>query len=288
MKRICLGVLLAASAFASEQDGQKAWLEGDYKSAIRYYEKLPKESRIQEKLAELYFLDQNQNKSIEIFLDILNSPVNNPESVITPEEQPLYDAAYQKYSNNQSGPLPENLQEIIEAYAPQIKAHPDYTLLSYIVALAYANMGIFQEFYPLFYQAYIHHPRHYLVEKTKAILNLKLFESAAIPAEKAVYRERAAQHLKQAINLYPQDVTLYKMVIALSSEPEKGEVIEYAINQIISQDIAVPRHDILFYVAQAADAKLNLLAQKFIDKAKIWYPYSRAINNAQEYLDQKR
>ncbi len=259
-------------------------VQPNYKEAIQDIQQGRQDEDKLLKLTELFYLDQNQAKAFETFLLALNqSPVQLTGSILSLEEKVIYDKAFELYLDPQAITA---AQSILETNLPILDQHPDYNHLKFMIALAYANLGLFQKFFPIFYDAYIHDPSHYLVEKTKALLNIKLYEMTSTPKEKEIYRQNIEKHLNLAIKVFPEDTNLYKLAISFSSPLEKESLVKNSMELLIKQNITVPRHEIIFYVRNALDVKLNSLAQQFIDKAKIWYPYSRAINTAQTYLDQ--
>ena len=47
----------------------------------------------------------------------------------------------------------------------------------------------------------------------------------------------------------------------------------------------IPRSELMFYVIEAGDVSDRELAQRFIDRSKEWFPQSRIVTSAQNYLD---
>ena len=121
--------------------------------------------------------------------------------------------------------------------------------------------------------------------RTKAILHIKLFEKARTSQEKAEQRQKILENLRLAEGVYPQDTSLYKLQITFSSDADKLKALQSSLQKIMSENMIVPRTDILFYVSEALEAKDKKLAQQFLDKAKEWYQVSRMIDTAQEMID---
>lgn len=277
-----------AALFASDLAIEQAVSTGDYKSAINLFLQQPKDKQSLAQLAELYYLDQDEKQAYETFLKAIDTTPNLVEITPSANEQALYDEAFKLYLDPQNLSYQESAQQLLENYGNVYKQHPDYHMLGYLIAISFANFGAFQKFFPVFYQSYQHYPNHFLVDKTKAILNIKLYEQASTPEVKEQYRVKIQQHINDAIKKYPQDTNLYKMAILFSSAADKQTIVNQSLEKIIQDNIQVPRHEIIFYVGNAVEVKSNSLAQQFIDKAKVWYPYSRAINAAQCHLDQKQ
>lgn len=260
----------------------------DFKQSIQLALEKPKTVQNLAQLAELYYLDQDQKEAYETYLKALEMPVDPSSKAVSAQEQSLYDEAFKTYLDPQNLSIQEAAQHILEEYGTVYAQHPDYHMLGFLISLSYANLGAFQKFFPIFYQSYQQYPTHYLVEKTKGILNIKLYEQAATPEAKEGYRLEIQKHISAAKKSFPSDTNLYKMAILFSSNQDKQAIVNQSLEQIISQNIQVPRHEIIFYVGNAVEVKSETLAQQFIDKAKIWYPYSRAINAAQCYLDKNK
>ena len=159
-------------------------------------------------------------------------------------------------------------------------------LLSYLLAIAYANGNRYEEFMNYFYSAYLYYPNHYLSYKTQAILHIKLMERKRTEVDRSIQRDAIIMNFESALAREPYDVSLYKLLINFSSPEKKPKQVRQCLNKILEGTMIIPRSDLLFYVREAVDAKEMSLAQKFIDKARGWYPDSRLVSNAQEYLTQ--
>lgn len=245
---------------------------------------------IKRKLAEAYLKDQDLSRAIKVFLESLENmqPLVQDPSAIPPEEEKIFAAAFEAYLEHKGESTKEAAQKILQEYLPVLKAHPDYYHLTYLAALAYANLGLFGPFFDLFSLAYAHDPSHYLAEKTKAVLHIKLLEQTYEEEERARQRAAVAAHLQKAVKQFPQDTTLYKMLIAFSDEKTKAQIVEQCLDKIIQADYKIPRHDIAFYIQSAIVQKRNDLVRRFLHKAKEWYPYSRTLMSAQEFLDNNK
>lgn len=249
---------------------------------------LPKEKQGDSKvqLALAYYYDQELEKAFKTYLEALEpikSQSNYPANI---EEKSLYDEALRLYLASNSGSnAEETAKKIRDKYEPIVKSHPNYLHLNFLVAAAYANLGLFDSFFNAFYLSYQKLPSSYMSYRTKAILHIKLYEKARTAQEKEEQKIAIFENVSLAQKAYPQDSSLYKLQIVFSPEKEKLSVVQRALLKIINENISVPRSDILFYVAEALKAKEKPLALQFLNKAKDWYQYSRIITTAQEMID---
>lgn len=239
------------------------------------------------KLAITYYKDQQQEKAFQTFLDALDAANIHVPYTISSEEQTFYDEGLKTYLGHHALVSQEVAAQLQQRYAPVMAEHPDYHLLGFLLASAYANLGKYEDFFDLFYSSYSYFPKHFLAYKTKAILHIKIFEREPKGDLREQERAKIVDNLKAAIQSYPQDGSLYKLMLQFAPEALKPSFVETYLNKIIDDNIMVPRTDIPFYVQQAVAKKDFKLAQKFIDKAQEWYQFSRMVNASQEYLNQK-
>lgn len=237
-------------------------------------------------LAIAYLRDQNQEKAFQIFLEALDFPVPASAPRVTENERQLYDQGLQIYLDH-SGPgaIEENAIKNRTTLEPILAEHPDYFVLNFLLASAYANLEMYQEFMESFYKSFQLYPEHYLAYKTKAILHVKLFERYRTVSEREGQRKKISACLTKAIEKNPMDTGLYKLMMVFASEENKGQIVSLYLNKMINDPIIVPRADIAFFVHKAAEVKELDLGQKFVDKAGQWYKYSRVVLAAQEFLD---
>jgi hypothetical protein len=234
--------------------------------------------------AKDHLKNQEQEKAFQVFLSSLET--GETQSTPTAEEQTLYDQALNLYLDH-TDPQ-QNSLKIVQEYAPVIKKHPDFHLLTFLVAASAANAGAYEQFFDLFHPAYRANPHHFLAYKTLAVIHIKLFEKARTPEERERQRQKILDNIAKAIDRYPSDTSLYKMQIGFADGPQKAQIVSDSLNKIISGNIIVPRVDIPIYVHKAVETKQYDLAQKFIDKAKEWYKLSKLLTGAQEYLDRHK
>ncbi len=246
-----------------------------------------KQSCLKLQLAIAYLRDQEQEKAFQTFLSSLEgAPLKYATS--SAEEKALYEEALKTYLDQSNVSIAETAETILNKYGPVITAHPTYTSLKLIVAIAKANLSLFEAFFVDFYDAYQYHPDHHLSYKTKAILHIKLFERAKTQEEKEQHRAQILELVNKSMDRYPADRSLYKMAIAFAPDgASRREAVVKLIGRIIDQNIMIPRCDILFYVKQAVAVHQPELAQRLIDKAREWYQYSKAIEQAQDYVNQQ-
>lgn len=246
------------------------------------------EARAQSKaeLARLYYKDQQQEKALRTYLDALDIAVPIPPPPAREEEKQLYDRAMTTYLNNKELHPREVASSLKKEFQPYIERHPDAYLLTFIVATADANLDNFDAFFPLFLKSYSHYPTHYFSYKTRGLLHIKLFEKLSVGSQRESERQLVIENLEQALKQIPEDTALYRMILAFVPEDQKKDAVERYLKSIMDNNIEIPRGEILFYVQQAVSVNDCAIAQQFVDYAKKWYPYSRAINGAQFFLDQ--
>ncbi len=265
--------------------------DSDYKKEIETHEKKiayaakNELSKIKFSLAKLHYLDQNQKKSFKIFLESLDDNKEILESKVTENEKLLFNEAFEFYLNSSISSANKTSFEILEKYESILEQNVDYHLLRYIVASAYANCGRFIEFFDNFYQSYQRYPDHFMADKAKAVLYIKLFERAIYSLEKESFREKILENISKAIEKCPNDHTLYKPMIAFSAGESKERNVKTYLNKIVDENIITPRSDIAFYVKVCIDTNQFELGKKFISKAKIWYEYSQSIERYEKLLN---
>lgn len=238
-------------------------------------------------LAELFYKDQNPEKAFAMFLTALEDTPLVKTAPILPLEESFYQKALDLYLNHNSGSDVQLAAEtLIKEYEPTVKSHPDYIHLNYLIAAAYANQGDFLKFFDAFYRSFRENGSHYLADRTRAILHLKLFEGVRSIEEKELQRDFLQKYLSKALEKYPRDLSLYKLKIVFARDENRSKELEASLQKILSENMITPRADVIFYVAEALSAKQKELAQKIVVKAREWYPSSRLLNTAQEMIDQ--
>lgn len=236
-------------------------------------------------LARLYLKDQDQEKAFKVFLDALNfAKRKTPPEQSSSEE---YDKAFSLYVDQPFDAPQETAAQLIEMLLPVLHVKPDEYLLDYFMAIAFANLGKYEEFFRHFYKAFQFYPDHYLAYKTKAILHIKLLERTRELDDREFQRAEIGKNLQLALEREPCDTTIFKLLISFSPKEKKREQVRLCLKKIIDGNIMVPRTEVMFYVLEAVDVEEIDWCQRFISRSKEWYPQSRLVASAQEYLKKR-
>lgn len=264
--------------------------DGDIKKAITTFEQqiehAPRQERavLKGKLAIIYYRDQEHERAFQVFLDALDDVIHDKQHQATSDEARLYSEALELYLEHGTASAQSTATKILQRYAPILDQEENYHLLRYILAAAYANLGRFEDFFDHFFTSYSFYPEHYMAKKTRAVLHIKLYERARTSLEREYQRNKILSHVLSAIEKYPQDHSLYKLMVAFSSEEDKKTYVNTYLNKIVENNIIIPRSEIPFYVQQCVETRQKELARRFIIKAREWYQYSRAIDIAERML----
>lgn len=241
----------------------------------------------QKELAIAYYKDQNLYDAFHAFLKALERSKELQSTLPGQEEDELYKAALKIYLNSRLSPH-EASEMLKNRYANVMHEHPSYYRLGYLVAMAYANLSQFDRFFNLFYASYQRLPDHFLAFKAKAILHAKLYERAKTPQEKEVERELILRNLEKAKKIYPQDISLYKMEIVFSENSAQDDMIAKNVKELIKGNYIIPRTELPFYFDGLFAHGHIELAQELTKKAREWYPFSRTLDSAEEFINQKQ
>lgn len=291
-----LPVLLAWSANieAIREKAHEDMKQGRFKAVEDLYNNFLKTAPTEDigfvktQLAIAYYKDQEHEKAFEIFLEALEHETPKEAYKISDEENKIYGKALKIYLDHAGLTPNETAQKIALQFGPVYEKNPDFHSLGYLLAVGHANLGQYDPFFDAFYKSYISNPKHFLAFKTKAALHIKLFERAATDAHRQEHRRQILRYAQQAVALQPNDSSIYRMILGFTEEKSKGAVLSSYLNKIIDQNILIPRIDIPYYAEIAIAFEQYDLAQKFLNKAKDWYAYSRVINVAQMHLDEVR
>jgi tetratricopeptide (TPR) repeat protein len=239
-------------------------------------------------LAEAYYKDQEHAKAYEAFLKALDKTPkkDNASHQMGKDEALLYDEALKTYLDTTARDSVTTSLKIRDQYAGIWRLHPEYAELGYLVAIAYANLGEYADFFEVFYRSYKKIPDHFLAYKTQGVLHLKLYDRGKTLADKERERAQVLFYFNKAKELYPQDYSLYRMEIAFSQDKER--ILETNLKEIIDRDIVIPRADLSFYIDQLFAYGKNELATEFLAKARKWYPYSRTLDAADDIIKSKK
>lgn len=241
-------------------------------------EENPKNAEAHYRLAQAYYIDQELDEAFKHFLFALD--------FVEPKEALSLD----------------NSKEAIDFYVSQtgsdpVRAAADLLIrykedtsqqTRFILSMAYANLGQYATFFSDFYEGYPHYAESFLAYKTRGILALRLAQHEKELGRLASYREEAFKHLTTALEHYPYDASLYKVLIFLAKDEKNDALIGTYLHKIVDHTVKVARADIYLYVREAVTLDDLDIAQALIDQAKEQYEYSRAISAAEDYLNQHR
>jgi tetratricopeptide (TPR) repeat protein len=243
-------------------------------------------SKLLIELAKQYYTDQDQVKAFENYLYALelikDSFVSKVES--SSKENAVYEKALKLYLSGHGASVGEVSKQIIDEYAPFLEKVNDYQL-RFLLAVSYANLGDFPKFFDHFYNAYTKSPDHFLAHKAIAVLHIKLYERSCPGEKKEAERIAIMEHLTKASERYPDDSSIYKLMIGYCAYSNKNKVVTESINKIIERNLVVPRGDLDFYIQSSLATGDMELTQRFLNCAKGWYQFSRSIAAAQQTID---
>ena len=203
---------------------------------------------------------------------------------MTANEEQLYSEALKLYLSHTGRLAQKGSAQILQKYRDVVRQHAEYHQLGYLVALSLANSGQYEEFFRLFFASYQAMPDHYLAYKTRALLSLKLRERARSPEQGMAEERDIFRYAAEALKRNPRDVSLYQMSLQFAPPQEKKLLVSSYLNNMIHDNIIVPRGDLLFFVKEATDLGESDLAARFVRQAQIWYPESRIVDAAMEYV----
>lgn len=300
MKQIyCVALLptllaLSANFEAVQEKGEQALSNGQIKQAESLYTEFLKTAGDEDsaatkvRLAIAYYKDQEHEKAFKTFLDALDQTPIDHLHQIPSQDDSLYQKALAIYLDT-SGPTPdEKAQKIFHFLQTNCKQKSNDSALGYLLAVGYANRGEYDKFFDEFYKSYRLNPGHFLAFKTKAALHIKLFERSQTDQQRQEHRQQILKNANLAADIQLNDSSLYRMIMGFTEDQLKAQTLSVCLNKIINHNIVVSRLDVPYYVEIAIAFHQYELAQKFLDRAKEWYAYSRVINVAQQHLDEQR
>lgn len=242
------------------------------------------------RMAIAHYRDQAHERAFKTFLEALSAPgVINGTITSTPlseKDQAVYEEALAVYLNSSCGSAVETAHLIREKFTPALEKNPENYGLGFLLAAAYANLHLFEEFFSTYYKAYQSNPNHFLAYKTKAIVYVKLFEMSKTSSERLLMSQLIQEEIEKALSLNPSDSSLYKFIVQFA--PAEKNALKEILSKIIENRITISRSDIPFYVQKALDLKEFELAQQFICAMRTHYPYSRVLIRTQQQLDELR
>lgn len=211
--------------------------------------------------------DQDHKSAFALYLKALESAKRLPEV----EEEPFYEEALALYLAGQP-------EEVCARYESGGYRGP----LKMVVALAYADLGLFEEFFDRFLPAYQRSPGHFLALKTRAMLRLKLADYGGL--EERELRSSALELLRRAVARYPADSESYRLIVELAEGPE---LVLKTVGELLANRVAIPRSDLGFYLDRLLALGAFDLAQKVVARGREQYGYSRTLDRAEETLDKR-
>lgn len=264
-------------------------LYADREKIAACYEKLAvandeEKSKIYKVLSLAYYEAQDLENAIKNFLNALDTAFLQSTSVNNVD---IGEEAFKIYLDKNAKSLQTTSKEMIELFSDKYLENQNDYLLGFVLALEYANLNQFEQFFEIFYKAYVLSPDHYLKYKTRAILNIKLFDRARTVAEKEKYRLEINLNLKKASDAYALDCNLYQLMILFCEKENKSFLVDTLLNKIINHNIVIPRADISFFVKQAESFDKYELALSFLEKQSLSYPVSRIIDKERVRLLEK-
>lgn len=264
------------------------------KEIQRCLDKLGEKTTAQEKsqiyyqLAMAYAYDQEVNKAFHAFLDALECQSPSEAAVLCEEEASHYGEALDYYLSGCGVDPVRTAKELIQRYGNLGKLHKEYYHLNFLLATAYANLGMYDLFFERFYPLYPQMQDSFLASKTQGILYFRLSQNESDTQLRRKNLAKAVNHLHLALEKNPQDGSLYKTLIFLAKEEESDALVLSYLQKLVDHRPKVARGDIYLYVREAVALEEYELAQEIINSARTLYEYSRAITEAQDYLNQHK
>jgi tetratricopeptide (TPR) repeat protein len=238
-------------------------------------------------LARLYAQDQEIERAFSCFLEALKRVSQKPPLPMSQEERAIYEPALQDYLAHVSLDPTRAGRELLERYGQVASKQPSYLHLNFLIATAYANVGEYDQFFDRFYRSYPYLRESFLAYKTQGILYLRLAQRNTVKEERLAYQKEAFQYLRKALEQNTQEASLYKILIMLAKDKKDEAQVSGYLHQIVDCNVPIPRGDIYLYVKEAVDLEAFEIAQIVIDQGRTRYDYSKAIEAAQEYLNQR-
>ena len=232
--------------------------------------------------AKVLYVNQQRVEALEVFLEALKSAPIGSKTVLSDDEQKVFLSLFPLYEESiQSPELGSRLSEQSKAL---LQAHPEYTSLRFYLATGLANQGKFVEFFDCFYSAFQARRDCFLSWKTIGVLHMRLFEASTSEEVRETHRREAAQCLRQAFALQPQDGALLVKLVFILPPVEKKLFLKTVANGLLALHVPICRRDCFFLIQQAIDVDEFLVAKQLIEIAGTWYQYSRGLQELSEQL----
>lgn len=258
------------------------------KGEIAHYQEALKTSESEQlhyDLALAYFHDQEIDKAFRHFLLALKEAEAKEMPKIEEVEKNRYDEALAYYLD-QSGSNPICVaSELVKRYADVDEGNIELRLL---IATAYANLGQYDLFFKHFYDTYPYLKDSFLAYKIQGILYLRLSHHSRLAEQRHAFQQEALDYLSKALDLCPNDASLYKVLMFLAKNEKNDSLIQSCLQKMADNRAPIARGDIYLYVRESVRLGEYEVGQKIIDHASLLYDYSRAIAAAQDYLNQHK
>ncbi len=232
-------------------------------------------------LALAYEKDQEVDKAFFSFLEALkNLPISSEKLEL---DEALGKEALTYYFQEVTAHPIEGSKQLIEKYGSL--GSTSQPLLKLVLAAAYANLGEYPFFFTHFYEAYPFVWDTFLSYKLQSTLCLRLGQREPQLQKKESLQKEAMAFLQKALEK-KADPSLYKILIALAEEKGEEDMLFHSLQALITNKVIFPRSELFWYVQEAVSIEAYELAQELIDYAHLHYPVSKAVDAAQEYLNQ--
>jgi tetratricopeptide (TPR) repeat protein len=235
-------------------------------------------------LATLYMQDQKEEEAFTIFLSALSGHTDTPYT-LSKQEQQVYEESLKIYLTQ---PPQEVAKELQEKLLLHVKRYPTHAYIQLLLAATYANCRQYSAFFDHFSKGHAIAPNSFLAYKTLGIIHIKLFEKARTPEEKEQHRLKLMEYLTKALDYDDRDPMLYKLLIVYGQLEKKKSIIVDMLDRICKGQVVIPRGEIPFYVHEAIEVDEQEKAKQFLNKATMWYQYSRTIEEMKRVLDDNK
>lgn len=245
-------------------------------------------SQIFYELARGYCQDQEIEQAFCHFLQALKGVEKLPPRIMGKPEQEIYTPALTDYLAHAGRDPVRAAQELLDRYGEVADRHPEYLHLNFLMATAYANLGKYDLFFERFYRGYPYLSDSFLAYKTQGILYLRLSQRCASREERGAFQREAFHCLTAALERSPQDTSLYKILVSLAKDEKDNARVRSYLQAMVDHKTPIPRGDVYLYVREAVALGEWGIGQAIVDQARTLYNYSRAVSDAQEYLNQNK
>lgn len=239
-------------------------------------------------LAQAHFADQEIAKAFIHFLEALKRVEKQTPCKMCPDEEKVFETALAGYLARGSGHPEDAARELLDTYGEIAALHSDYLHLNFLIATAYANLGKYDVFFERFFAGYPYLHDSFLAHKTQGILYVRLAHLNYSFDLRNAFQKKAVHFLTAAVKRNSKDASLYKILITLAKEENNESLVRSYLKEIIAKGTPIPRGDVYFYVKEAVALGEWWIGQALIDQATLLYDYSRAVSDAQAYLNESK